>query len=511
MHTTTRMGWALALLATAACGGEDSTTSATTTGTATGATGSGGEGAGCVQTAIAWTPCEDSPTVECASITVPWDHDVPGGETFPMELARRLAADPATSEGVLFIHFGGIVGRSVEAAKENFPLLQGLVPEAQGRFDLLTSNARGAGSTRVECIGPAYLEALRSSDWTPDDDAEWLARDALAKELADACEEKYGADRLARFGTRDSVRDVVLLLDALCEPTASWFGFSYGTLAGAVFASDHPDRAAGAALDATVAPEVDFIARQTKHAKALETGLEELMAECSADPTCPFHAGESPIEIGAAFDLLVQSLDAAPMAVGDRLLSEVDLLRAARGAVAGHYGAELWQACHDLEVGDGALALGYADVEWGRLDDGYDPGGVETYFAAVLDDYGCPADFSLEDAKLVIADVAAISPRLGGMVMAEVLECVHWPVHAESLTLQKTSAPPLLIVAGNHDWGTPVAGAFDVAAALDNGSYTLTHDQPGHVAVIANKCVRDAELDYLYTGAAPPFASCPAQ
>src|SRR5262249_51190821 len=143
-----------------------------------------------------------------------------------------------------------------------------------------------------------------------------------------------------------------------------------------------------------------------------------------------------------------------------------------------------WEALAALENGDGAPLLAYADEAWAKDE------ALGQYLALLLNDFGCPSGFTLDDAKEAYANAVVDASRLGKAVMTDAAYCAHWPVHAPSLTIGKTSATPSLIIGGREDWVAPVAGVDDLAALLDNGSYTLKHDQPGHVAFAHNACVR---------------------
>ncbi|BDZ59216.1 alpha/beta fold hydrolase [Barrientosiimonas endolithica] len=109
---------------------------------------------------ISWSACEGevAPGQQCSTITVPLDHARPDAGTVRLQAARIPAGDPDQRIGSLFINPGGPGAPAVA----QIPGIASLLPqEVRDRFDLVTFDPRGTGSsTRVDC-SPA--EGSRSS------------------------------------------------------------------------------------------------------------------------------------------------------------------------------------------------------------------------------------------------------------------------------------------------------------------------------------------------------------
>ena len=79
----------------------------------------------------------------------------------------------------------------------------------------------------------------------------WLGR---SRHYAHACAKVRGHGLLAHARTRDTVRDMESLREALGQSTINFYGFSYGTYLGQVYATLHPTRVRRFVLDSNVDP-----------------------------------------------------------------------------------------------------------------------------------------------------------------------------------------------------------------------------------------------------------------
>lgn len=471
---------------------------------------------------ITWGPCGNPPssgTVDCAALEVPIDYQNPSAGTYTLDLMRVPAAKPASRTGSVVIHVGGPGGSAIDLMKQYASILPPVMKPASDEKDLVAMDVRGVSqSSRADFMTDALIESLRAVDRTPDDDADWQALDAVYRAMADAALAKYPPEKLATWGSRDMIRDMVRLSAALGEDRLDYLGLSQGTLVGAALASACPSRVGHFVFDAAVSPAVDFLENRGRSSRALDQGLQRIAGECSKDPNCPFHPGETAAQIIDARHKLSDLLEAG-VAVGGRKVAEADLFYATRAVLWGYQGQQaraeaLWKALAAAEQpnNDWAPLLALGDAAWGRRADGtYDRFPYDRYWAIALNDFPCPTGWTLDDAKKAITDVATDSPELGIASMTETLICLHWPVLGPALTVQKTTAPPLLVIGGNLDVAAPVANASALVDALGNGSYLLTHEQPGHGALISNSCVRAAEIQFLVDGKEPNVTHCDAE
>ena len=85
---------------------------------------------------LAWSPCgTELPGYDCATVTVPLDHDRPSGETTQLALARFPAADPDHRVGTVFFNPGGPRGSGVGLVLDGFGEFLG--NQLDGRFDIV--------------------------------------------------------------------------------------------------------------------------------------------------------------------------------------------------------------------------------------------------------------------------------------------------------------------------------------------------------------------------------------
>lgn len=204
-----------------------------------------------------WRPCEDEAQrgFECATLDVPLDYDRPAGETIDLALIRRRATVPSERLGSLFFNPGGPGGAGTNALpawyERYFPA------ELRERFDIVSWDPRGVGrSTAVRCFGSteeATAWWARQPAGFPVGDKERQAWFAGRAELANGCKQR-ASKLLPHVSTPDSARDLDRLRQAVGDEQLSYWGISYGTFLGAVYANLFPDKVGGLLLDGNVDP-----------------------------------------------------------------------------------------------------------------------------------------------------------------------------------------------------------------------------------------------------------------
>lgn len=134
------------------------------------------------------------------------------------------------------------------------PLLWKLVPESvKQRFDIVTWDPRGIGSSTpsVECDVPEWQfpSATGEVDW----DSIAAGVRASVAQANEACLERY-SDVAPHVGTNNVVRDLDALRAAVGDQKLNYWGASYGTRIGYVYALTYPDRFRAILLDGPVSP-----------------------------------------------------------------------------------------------------------------------------------------------------------------------------------------------------------------------------------------------------------------
>jgi pimeloyl-ACP methyl ester carboxylesterase len=205
-------------------------------------------------TALAWQPCADedldSAGARCATFHVPLDYKKPGGPTISLALSMvKHTSTAAAYQGVMLVNPGGPGGSGIGLAT----LGQYLPHNAGSTYDWIGFDPRGVGSSRpslrcsnnfFHCNRVDYVPSTRSIE------SSWIAR---TKAYAAACD-KHGGSLLAHLRTIDTVHDMDAIRRALGVSTLNFYGFSYGTYLGQVYATLFPTHVRRMVLDSNVDP-----------------------------------------------------------------------------------------------------------------------------------------------------------------------------------------------------------------------------------------------------------------
>jgi pimeloyl-ACP methyl ester carboxylesterase len=463
-------------------------------------------------TPLRWQPCGRD--FECASLRVPVDYSVAGGDAVRIAVTRRLAEDPARRIGALVVNFGGPGDPGTTTLRD---AARDLPVAVRQRFDLVSFDPRGSGRSRpVDCVDDTTFEQAWSDDRTPDTDAElpqFYDGSAFSVDLVGDCVERFGP-WLARVGTRNVARDLDHLRAALAEPKLTFLGYSYGTVIGAVYAQEFPDRVRALVLDSAVDLSSSMEVQQRANAAGFERALQEFLADCGAQERCAFAPRDDPAE---SLEDLRRQLESG-MRVdtpGGRSVGITELYFALLAAL---YTPDAWpflaQSLQDAVVDrDGTGLEALSDAYAGRNDDGTYSNFREVLGVIVCDDQPEPL-VSFDSFRESYASFARDYPFFGPLLGGSPLGCdprLPRPRDDEIVgDVRTTEAPPILIIGTTQDPATPYRGARDLRRRL-GGSRVLTVDGTRHGGYAqGNPCV-DLIVDrYLIARRLPgPGTRCP--
>jgi pimeloyl-ACP methyl ester carboxylesterase len=435
-----------------------------------------------------WQRCGDGLT--CALVRAPLDYAKPDGTALTLAVARRPATAPQRL-GTLFINPGGPGGSGTSYV--SYFNAAGL--EA---YDIVGWDPRGVGaSTPVACMGPADLDQYYALDSSPDDASEQRIRVAAVQAFGQSCLKRSG-DLLEHISTAETVRDLELLRHLVGDPKINYFGSSYGTEIGALYAELYPERVARMVLDGSVNISGKEPISQTE---GFERALNHFAVWCAAQ-NC--RLGDSRPMVMARIKSYLDQLDQHPVKVGDRMLTQQ---QGVEGVFYSMYGGQSsWVQLRDALVAAifgndarGLLALG--DRSNFRRDDGtYEQ--INYSFPAVrcLDSQ----DNSLREAEKRYERISKAAPVLGRLGGADIT-CALWPVApAPPLpTIDGNGAPPIVVIGTTGDPATPYEYAVDMANRLKSG-VLVTYRGEGHLAFGSSDCVDRLVIDYLVHDRVPP-------
>jgi pimeloyl-ACP methyl ester carboxylesterase len=196
-----------------------------------------------------------SKIIKCAELQVPLDYARPQGQKITLQLTRLAHTGPGEAKGDIVVNPGGPGGGGALFGARVFA--QNSAP-MQAAYNVIGFDPRGVGfSTPKLTCDVDYNNAPRPSYGTGGsrDEATWLK---ISKDYAAACARKFGAgapvDLLDHIKTIDSVRDINTIRAALGRDKLDYYGASYGTYLGQVYATVFPKRVGRMVLDGNVTP-----------------------------------------------------------------------------------------------------------------------------------------------------------------------------------------------------------------------------------------------------------------
>ncbi|MFE5805135.1 alpha/beta hydrolase [Streptomyces sp. NPDC056491] len=444
---------------------------------------------------------------------VPLDYDHPSGKVVDLAVIRRRATSPSTRIGSLFFNPGGPGGAGTDALPAWYDRF--FPAELRKRFDIVSWDPRGVGrSTAVRCFGDAEEATAfwaRQPEGFPVGEKERKVWFAGRAELAESCK-KRAANLLPYVSTYYSARDLDQLRRAVGDEQLHYWGVSYGTFLGAVYANTFPDKVGGLVLDGNVDPRnyVDgAMSGEPGQTTSLRMGsdlgsadtLEQFLKLCGEAPAsrCAFSAG-NPKATRAKYTELMRRLQRRSVG-GWTYARAVTELR--QGLYIVHPGwtsaAEMLQALWQEREPEPA-----APPPAGRYP------GTEQEAAVVCTD--SPNPRALSRYAQLEAFSAERAGDLGRRWVWDYEWCAQWPATAAKRytgPFDRTTAHPILVVNPVYDTATSYRAAQSMTSQLADARL-LTLQGYGHTALLnPSTCVNDYAVRYLTTGALPPAkATC---
>ncbi len=445
---------------------------------------------------IEWAPIEDR--VDGGWLTVPLDYADPQGQTLDLWVVRHRADDDKRI-GVLLANNGG-PGAAASTIARNAP--QWFSFELADLFDIVSWDPRGTGVSdgAVDCIDDdQYDQFFAAPDVTPDDEAERQLLIDTEAAFAEQCADRVG-DALRHIGTNNSARDMDAIRQALGEPQVSYFGFSYGSELGGVWATLFPETVRAAVFDGAADPDADALETTRQQWVGFEAAFNRFLAECSATPSCAFHNDGNAEE---AFDALLAALDREPIP-SEEGRAPVNLGVAVTGVVQAMYSDTYWpaleRALEDAADGDGAGLLQLQDLYYQRGPDGSYSNLLEAFRAITCADD--PDRPTIEEADAEIEPLIGVAPRLFPVTTGN-YTCTFFPEALDPrLPITGVGAGPIVVIGTTGDPSTPLDSSRRMAEALEDGRFVIVEANQ-HTGYHVNPCIDALVRDYLVQLAAP--------
>ncbi|MBV2355522.1 alpha/beta hydrolase [Streptomyces sp. J2-1] len=445
---------------------------------------------------VAWKKCatDDSPTLQCGSLRVPLDHADPSGRQITLALSR-VPHTAKTSEGPLLVNPGGPGGSGLTLA--GF-VASALPATVSSRYDVIGFDPRGVGrSTPALDCAPGHFEPVRpdSVPATPETERANLDR---ARAFAAACGEAH-ADVLPYLTTEQSARDMDSVRAALGADRISYFGYSYGTYLGAVYAKLFPRRVHRLVLDSVVDPTGVWYEDNIGQDYAFNERHRALMAWIARNDGA-YGLGTDPAKVEDAWYAMRSALAKRP-AGGVVGASELEDTYLPGGYYDGYwpYLASAFAAyVHDGET----EPLVEAYRNYGAVD-GSGDNGYSVYTAVQCRDASWPRAW--DRWRTDTWGVYAKAPFMAWNNTWYNAPCAFWPVSSRTpVDVSNTELPPALLFQATDDAATPYQGGVNVHRMLAGSRLVVEEGGGNHgITLSGNTCLDRHLAAYLLDGTLP--------
>ncbi len=460
---------------------------------------------------IDWDPCPagSPPGYDCAEVQVPLSYQDPRGPRITIALGRLPATDQKHKRGTIFTNPGGPgnIGRFSEFQ----------TPELRRQFDIVGFDPRGVGaSAPIRCFSTeAEIEPLkRVLGRFPITTEQEKPHFQDVRDVSAACGRNAGP-LLGHLSTANIARDLDKLREAVGDPKLRYYGLSYGTYLGEVYANLFPGRVGALALDAVNDPIAWTTGYRPEDAKVpfsyrlgafrdAHRALKAFLDACAADTRCAFR--EPGTDLLAKYNRILDRLETGPVTITDPATGKPRTIRYQEVIGRTHNGltdeanspalAEFLQATAkgatnttDVSTMDKAIQTPFDSLLGGM--------------GAVCADAANPRDPAAWPKYATRADREGRG--FGSYDLYLSLPCAFWPSSDPDRYTgpwNRPTAPILLLANGKGDPETPYPGARRTERILGNARL-LTLDAFGHGAAGRSACIDKALDDYLTHGRLP--------
>ena len=446
---------------------------------------------------ITWGDCTDDTLIafgaQCGMLSVPLDYTRPAGPKIQIAVSRVLhTSSDEDYQGIMLVNPGG-----PGASGLIYSVLGAFVPgDAGSTYDWIGFDPRGVGaSVPALTCDPDYFAGPRPP-YDPTSvriEAAWLFK---AARYAFDCA-RSGLFFLGHLKTTDTVADMDAIRQSLGASQLNFYGFSYGTYLGEVYATLHPDLVKRMVLDSNVDPRTVWYQANLDQDPAFEIVINKFFGWV-AEHNDVYNLGATGAEVSAKYYAALASLAAAPQ---------------------GQLGASEWA--------DAFLGAGYVQFLWPDTADAFaafvnngDPGpatdlylgqdtpgddnGYAMYLATECTDAHWPRSWltwHVDNTR-----VARAAPFLTWGNAWFNAPCAFWLAPSgQPVNVNGSAAPPILLLDETLDAATPFAGSLEVRQRFPSSSLIATVGGVNHANSLFGgvSCVDDAVAAYLTDGTLP--------
>ncbi|MFE9308292.1 alpha/beta hydrolase [Streptomyces sp. NPDC088353] len=445
---------------------------------------------------VPWKKCGTAsyPTLQCGSLKVPLDYRHPSGKKITLALSR-VPHTAKTYQGPLLVNPGGPGGSGLSLA--GF-VASSLPKEVAAQYDVIGFDPRGVGrsSPALDCK-PGSFNPVRP-DSVPNTPAIETANLTRAKSFAAACGKKY-ASVLPHINTVNAATDMDSIRRALGAKKINYFGYSYGTYLGAVYAKLFPERVRRLVLDSIVDPTGVWYEDNIQQDYAFE-GRQQAFMAWIAKHDSTYKLGTDPAKIEAKWYAMRAALAKKP-AGGKVGASELEDTFIPGGYYNGYW-PYLAQAFAAYANDKKTAPLVQAYENFATVDASGD-NGYSVYTSVQCRDTSWPRDW-----RQWRKDNWAVYAKAPFMTWNNAwynAPCAFWPVSSKRpANVANSKLPQVLLFQATDDAATPYEGGVTVHRLLRNSSLVVEQGGGNHgITLSGNACLDKYLATYLTKGKVP--------
>ncbi|KAI1121793.1 TAP-like protein-domain-containing protein [Nemania abortiva] len=486
--------------------------------------------------ALTWCSCYDR--FFCAKLDVPLDYQNPslGRASVPLiKLPANTTSSLGSYQGMILINPGGPGGSSVDEVQNNgVAYYQSVTGD---NWDIVGFEPRGIyrSEPNINCSAatPTTQAAALSPRFVPDVTDDFFVDYIQAGiRLGEECREAVGGERDAgpHMSTTTNARDMLSIVDAFTttadgeravKPShlLNYFGYSYGTFLGQVFASMFPDRVGSMVLDGVLSLDLPLGENITSITTPADGIIASFFVYCFEVglSQCSFYTGSSVLDIFDRFNRSFVQLD-AQRAKAENWANVTDLEAALLTMKTALYYSVASPVSTFSILSEAMLTLEQAII-FQQL-----PAWTEQIVAVIGDPTAAGEmdaelrlgtlctdqsnkwyNKTLEDLEPAIEHLREVS-IVGEIVAKSMLGCLGWSIEATDVfsgPFGGDTTTPILFVGNTYDPISPVTNAL-AAAKNYKDAQVVTVDAIGHTSrVTGNACQRAKVNAYFQNSQLP--------
>ncbi|TDZ20950.1 putative hydrolase [Colletotrichum orbiculare MAFF 240422] len=484
---------------------------------------------------LEWHPCFEDGGFDCARLDLPMDWlDPSDDKRVVLAIARIRATDRQDYKGPVIFNPGGPGGSGIWSLKHHGGYLQDIVGN---NHDIVSFDPRGVGASipRLECWSPQQREV-----WSLQDTGLLDAHDgALAEMMArggaysQACEKAMkNSGVLEHISTVSSARDMLEIVHQMGYEKLKYWGFSYGTILGGVFAAKWPEKIERLVSDGNVDLREWFNDEHVNFLRDTDKVLNAFYVFChQAGPDmCAFWAA-TPGDIEKRLNELLVDVKKLPVVVpADEekgpdvpvliTYSKVKILLSSTLYQPQYQFQRFSRILHALERRDGRPYYEHYNPEKPAPTPVCGPQpispleplpyifeGTEDAFPVIMcADHPPVHNLTLEEAARQSRQLIELSPATGSLNVPYALTCnqrTTRPKWRFDGPFEGETNHPILFIANKFDNITPLISARNNSAGFP-GSRVLVQNSYGHTSLAApSACTKHYIHAYFQNGSLP--------